>query len=341
MALPPLVDEAHLQKFLSNAGRGDAPVHAARIAAGHSNLTFLITHGNHEYVLRRPPRPPYLPTAHDVLREHRIISALAQTTFPVPRPVLACADDSVIGAPFYLMECVNGIVVRDQIPSQFDAPQDRRAIADAVVRALVALHVVDYHAIGLGTLGKPAGYIARQVKRWLGQLDGAHTRDIPALHAVGQWLQAHIPESPAPTLVHGDFRIDNVMFAPQAPPRVVAVLDWEMSTLGDPLADLGYLLSFWREAGEPKTIPLPDDMGDVTAQAHFPSRADIAARYAELSGRTVSNLTFYIVLAIWKLAILLEGSYKRHQMGTTDDPFFALLGDGVPALAQRAYGMTR
>jgi aminoglycoside phosphotransferase (APT) family kinase protein len=339
MSLPPLVDEINLQKYLSNAGWGDAPIRAERIEAGHSNLTFLITHGKKSYVLRRPPRPPYLPTAHDVLREHRIISALAQTTFPVPRPLLACDDPNVIGAPFYLMERVNGVVICTQIPPQFDARPDRRAIADEVIRTLVALHAVDYNAIGLDNLGKPEGYIARQVKRWMGQLDGARTRDIPELSAVGAWLQAHIPESPAATLVHGDYRIDNLMFAPQSPPRVVAVLDWEMSTLGDPLADLGYLLSFWREAGEAPATPLPDDMGDVTAQAGFPTRAEIAARYAELSGRQVTNLTFYIVLAIWKLAILLEGSYKRHQLGTTDDPFFALLGDGVPALARRAKEM--
>jgi aminoglycoside phosphotransferase (APT) family kinase protein len=340
MSLPPLVDEVNLEKFLGS----DAPVRAERIEAGHSNLTFLITQGDpssgsgqvKHYVLRRPPRPPYLPTAHDVLREHRIISALAQTTFPVPRLIRSCDDNSVIGAPFYLMERVNGVVIRNQIPPQFDTSQDRQVIADAVIRTLVALHAIDYNAIGLGNLGKPDGYLARQVKRWIGQLDGARTRDIPTLNEVGEWLQAHIPESPAATLVHGDFRIDNVMFAPQSPPRVVAVLDWEMSTLGDPLADLGYLLSFWREAGEPNATPLPDDMGDVTSQAGFPSRAEIAARYEELSGRKAANLTFYIVLAIWKLAILLEGSYKRHQMGTADDPFFALLGDGVPALAKRA-----
>lgn len=215
-------------------------------------------------------------------------------------------------------------------------PPPSVAIADELIRALVALHAVDYNAIGLGNLGKPEGYIARQIKRWIGQLDGARTRDIPDLDDVSEWLQRHMPASPPATIVHGDFRLDNAMYAPQPPAKILAVLDWEMSTLGDPLADLGYLLSFWRERGEPQATPLPDDMGDVTSLPGFPPRADVAARYEELSGRKVTHLTFYIVLAIWKLAILLEGSYKRHQLGPADDPFFALLGEGVPALAKRA-----
>jgi aminoglycoside phosphotransferase (APT) family kinase protein len=199
---------------------------------------------------------------------------------------------------------------------------------------------VDYDACGLGSLGRPDGYIARQLRRWMGQLDGARTRPLPDLDEVSGWLQSHMPESPPATIVHGDFRLDNAMFAPRLPARVLAVLDWEMSTLGDPLADLGYLLSFWREQGEPPATPLPDDMGDVTSQPGFPTRAEVAARYEELSGRKITHLTFYVVLAIWKLAILLEGSYRRHLAGTTDDPFFALLGEGVPALARRARELT-
>ena len=342
MTLPPLVDESNLQQYLAaHLSGGDQPVRAERIEAGHSNLTFMVTSGHEQFVLRRPPRPPYLPTAHDVMREFRVMTGLRHAAFPVPRPVLACDDTSVIGAPFYLMERVNGIVIRNTLPPQFAPPVDRAAIADELVRTLVALHAVGYHAVGLGNLGKPDGYIARQVKRWMGQLDGARTRPTPDLDAVSAWLQQHMPDSPPATIVHGDFRLDNAMFAPQPPARVLAVLDWEMSTLGDPLADLGYLLSFWREAGEPNATPLPDDMGDVTSLPGFPSRAAVAARYEELSGRKMMHLTFYIVLAIWKLAILLEGSYKRHLDGTTDDSFFALLGAGVPALAKRAREMTR
>jgi aminoglycoside phosphotransferase (APT) family kinase protein len=250
-----------------------------------------------------------------------------------------CEDNAVIGAPFYLMERVEGAVIRNKLPPALSGPAERAALADELVRALAALHSVDFAAAGLATLGKPEGYVARQVKRWIGQLDGARTRDLPDLDAVSAWLQGHIPESPAATIVHGDFRLDNVIYAPQAPVKLLAVLDWEMSTLGDPLADLGYLLSFWREPGEAPATPLPDDMGDVTASGGFPARAEVAARYEELTGRKATHLNFYMVLAIWKLAILLEGSYKRHQQGTTDDPFFAMLGEGVPALARRARAM--
>ncbi|MBI3734799.1 MAG: phosphotransferase family protein [Chloroflexi bacterium] len=389
MSLPPLVDEHALQTYLAAQWPGsDAPVRVEKIQAGHSNETFLVARGDEQWVLRRPPRPPYLPTAHDVLREYRVISALAQTAFPVPRPVLVCEDTSVIGAPFYLMERVDGIVFRNTLQGGFAAERDGAAIAGELVRALAALHAVDYQAVGLGSLGRPEGYLARQLKRWTGQLEGAQTRPTPDLDAVTGWLNAHLPESPPATIVHGDFRLDNVIYAPRPPARqiltaeraenaeknselharnftprkrakakeeisapsassavssqarIVAVLDWEMSTLGDPLADLGYLLSFWREAGEAAATPLPDDMGDVTSQPGFPTRAEVAARYEELSGRKVDHLTFYIVLAIWKLAILLEGSYKRHLAGTTDDPFFALLAEGVPALARRARAMT-
>jgi aminoglycoside phosphotransferase (APT) family kinase protein len=343
MTLPPLVDEDRLRAYLAlHVAGADAPVRAEKIPAGHSNETFLVTRGAAEqWVLRRPPRGPLLPTAHDVLREYRVMTALYYAGFTVPQPLLACEDMAVIGAPFYLMERVDGIVMRDNLPPDFASPADCAAIADQLIRTLVTLHAVDYHAAGLAALGKPDGYIARQIKRWMGQLDGARTRPQPDLDAVSLWLQTHMPESPPATIVHGDFRIDNVMLAPRPPAREVAVLEREMSTLGDPLADLGYLLSFWREPGEAPFTPLPDEMGNITSQPGFPSRAVIAARYEELSGRKMTHLSFYVVLAIWKLAILLEGSYKRHLAGTTDDPFFALLDEGVPALARRASALTQ
>ena len=341
MNLSPLVDEMKLQAYLAaQLGGAGVPVRAEKIQAGHSNETFTVSRGEQRWVLRRPPRGPLLPTAHDVLREFRVMSALSGVGFPVPQPVLACEDSDVIGAPFYLMERVEGVVIRNSLSPEFATPGDRAAIADQLVRTLVALHAVDYAVAGLGNLGRPDGYIARQIKRWMGQLESARTRPLPDLDAVSGWLQRTVPESPPATIVHGDFRLDNVIYAAHPPARVLAVLDWEMSTLGDPLADLGYLLSFWREHGEPSATPLPDDMGDVTSLAGFPTRAEVAARYEELSGRRMTHLTFYVVLAIWKLAILLEGSYHRHLAGTTDDPFFAMLGEGVPALARRARALS-
>ncbi len=336
MNLPPLVDEAALERYLDERLPGaDGPLTAQRIIAGHSNETFFVKRGSQEWVLRRPPRGPLLPTAHDVLREYRVLSALSKTSVPVPKPVLACEDPSVIGAPFYLMERKQGVVIREQLPPFADSPAVRRELGFALVDVLAGLHSVDWRSLGLENFGKPEGYLERQIRRWLGQLEGARTRDIPELDQVGVWLREHLPESPPATIVHGDYRMDNVMFASELPVRVVAILDWEMSTLGDPLADLGYLLSFWRERGDPEP-EFASESWRVTEAEGFPTRQEIAERYAEKTGRRIKDVAFYQALAIWKLAILLEGSYKRHLAGTTDDPFFALLREGVPALARRA-----
>ncbi len=340
--LPPLVDEQKLSQYLTvrlpgaEAGR---PLTATKIGTGHSNETFLIQRGSgpvaEEWVLRRPPRGPLLPTAHDVGREYALISALIGTALRVPQPVLFCADESVIGAPFYLMENISGVVIRSHMPEAFANPAGRADLAEELIRTLVTLHAVDWQAVGLDKLGKPEGYLARQLKRWTGQLDKSRTREIPELDAVSEWLSEHLPVSPPATVVHGDFRIDNVMYAAQPPAKVLAVLDWEMATIGDPLADLGYLLSNWREPGDPPP-QLGHAMDNVTDQPGFPSREQLAARYQELSGRSVTNLRFYEALAVWKLAILLEGSFVRHKAGTTEDPFFAQLETGVPELARRA-----
>ncbi|HEX8730805.1 MAG TPA: phosphotransferase family protein [Ktedonobacterales bacterium] len=337
--LPPLVDAEALGRYLAEALPGPAasePLQVERIRGGHSNETFFITRGEERWALRRPPRGPLLPTAHDVAREYRVLRGLERTNVPIPRPILLCEDAAVIGAPFYLMERVPGVVIRATLPDAFANDEARRAIGLAVIDRLADLHAVDWQAVGLGDLGKPQGYLERQLRRWSGQLDASRNRPLPDLDAVTAWLGAHLPESPAATVVHGDYRLDNLMFAPEPPPRVVAILDWEMATLGDPLADVGYLLSFWREAGDPDLGALGDAAWAITAQPGFPSRAQLVARYAERTGRQMDHVAFYVALAIWKLAILLEGSYKRHLAGSTDDPFFASLGEGVPALARRA-----
>lgn len=345
--LPPLVDEQRLAAYLEQQLPGHSSggtITSRRIGAGHSNETFLIRRGTgdqaEEWVLRRPPRGPLLPTAHDVGREYTLISALANTNLPVPQPILHCTDENVLGAPFYLMEHIRGEVVRNSVPEVFANPAGRADLAEELIQTLVKLHAVDWRAVGLDKLGKPEGYVERQLKRWTSQLDKSRIRPQPDLDAVSEWLIAHLPISPPATVVHGDFRIDNVMYAPQPPARVVAVLDWELATVGDPLADLGYMISHWRQPGDPPS-PFPSDLGDVTEQEGFPSRQEVAARYEELSGRKVKDLTFYEVLAIWKLAVLLEGSYVRYKAGTTEDPFFNLLENGVPALAKRALNLCR
>lgn len=359
----PLVDEAALQHYLDERLPGTGEVRVQRHQAGHSNETFFITRGDDEWVLRRPPRGAFLPSAHDVGREYRVLTGLKETPARVPRTLLMCEDESIIGAPFYLMERMHGVVIRTEPPVYAaDAPPqtppgthtqpatqtpgrprdeavvlaNRRAIGDELVDALIELHSIDPQACGLGDFGKLTGYLERQLRRWTGQLDLTmpFTREIPDLMAVGEWLRSNVPESPATTLVHGDYKLDNVMFS-ASEPRLIAILDWEMSTLGDPLADLGWMISFWREP-EDAVDELFADAGAVTALAGFRSRGELIERYASATGWRVDGLDWYVVLAIWKLAILLEGSYARHLAGMTDDPFFARMEQGVPALAARA-----
>jgi aminoglycoside phosphotransferase (APT) family kinase protein len=342
--LEPLVDPEALGSYLSrrfpdSAGEPEVERHMA----GHSNETFFVRFGEREWVLRRPPRGAFLPTAHDVGREFRILSALDVTGVRAPRPVLFCEDTSVIGAPFYLMERMNGAVIRDQLPEPFASDESkRRGLGDELVDALVELHSVDWQKVGLEGFGKPSGYLERQVRRWSGQLDLTEplTRNVRELHAVRDWLRESLNGVPdiRPTIVHGDYKMDNVMYAPSAPARLVAILDWEMSTIGDPRADLGWMLSFWREPTDDVAFVMDEQV--VTRLPGFASRDELIRRYEERSGRIVGDLTFHMVLAVWKLAILLEGSYARHLAGLTDDPFFAQMEDGVPLLAQRALDLT-
>ena len=332
-----LVDEAALTGYLEEHLAPKGEVSISRHQAGHSNETFFIRWGDKDLVLRRPPLGAFLPTAHDVAREYRVLSALATTSVRSPKTVLMCDDESVIGAPFYLMERVDGVVIRTELPAELDTEADRAAIGDELVDALVELHGVDPVACGLEDFGRPSGYLARQLKRWTGQMELTLplTRPLPDLEALGRWLNDKLPDSPSATIVHGDYKLDNVMFASASPSRLVTILDWEMSTLGDPLADLGWMISFWREAGDPDT-GIFSELNQVTTRPGFKSRVELVDRYARATGRDCSGLDWYVVLAIWKLAILLEGSYARHLAGMTDDPFFAQMEEGVPLLARRA-----
>ncbi len=327
---PPLL----VRESLADTLPGEGPVGIERVRAGHSNLTFFISRGGEEWVLRRPPRPPVPPKAHDVLREYRLISALGETGVPVPRAVMACDDPEVIGAPFYVMERVDGVVIRGEVPPELDSRPRCVEIADSVVDALISLHAVDVTGGPLAKLGRPDGYLERQVSLWGAQWSRNQTRQLEAIDETGRILTERLPASPHPTVVHGDFKLDNLIFDQHPPVSVAAILDWEMATLGDPLADVGYLAATWLGSAHPAGLLL--GISSATANPNFPPVEHLLERYADRSGRDLSELAWYQCLAIWKLAIVLEGSLKRHLAGTTDDPFFASLERGIPALAEHA-----
>ncbi|MEO8323114.1 MAG: phosphotransferase family protein [Actinomycetota bacterium] len=334
-----LMDDAALAAFLDDHFGDRVGIRVERHKAGHSNETFFVDRGDARYVLRRPPAGAFLPSAHDVGREFTVLSALEGTVARSPRTILRCEDDSIIGAPFYLMERIDGVVIRADL-RKFLPQDDRWKVGEELVDALVELHSVDPASVGLADFGKPTGYLERQLRRWNGQLELTlpFTRPLPDLEKVGEWLRDNIPSSPPSTLVHGDYKLDNVMFAPEGPARLNAILDWEMSTIGDPLADLGWMISFWSESDDPGGDMFAD-LTNVTVQPGFSRRKDLIARYEERSGTDVRALDWYRIMATWKLAILLEGSYARHLAGATDDPFFARMEEGVPALARRGLAL--
>ncbi len=331
-AREPLLVLDPLLEFLSDNGLAAPPaIEASPIGEGHSNVTFCLSTG---VVLRRPPRGPLPPSAHDVLREARLLRALEPTPVRAPK-VLAVGDDpSVIGAPFYVMERLDGVVVSNDIPPELDTPAERRRMSEELIDALVELHAVDWRAVGLEGFGKPTGYLERQLRRFIGLWEHNRTRDIPEVAIVGEWLRANMPESPPATIVHGDYRLGNTMLAAGAPAQLIAIFDWEMATIGDPLADLGYLMMFWLQADDP-SVGMYDLQG-VTRREGFPTRQEMIALYEERSGRSMRALTWYVTLALWKAIVFMEGNYKRAVAGSTDDPYLKAFGEGVVELARRA-----
>ena len=336
LPLVPLLVREPLAAFLDEHGIGSGPVRAERIGDGHSNVTFRVERDGATVVVRRPPRPPLPKSAHDVLREARLLAALDGSGVPVPKVLARGEDEAVIGAPFYVMEHVDGVVVTAETPAALAG--ERGAIASGLLDALVALHAVDWEARGLGDFGRPSGYLERQVKRFAGLWEAGRTRELPALDAVTEWLGAHVPESRAATIVHGDYRLGNLLLGAEPPARVLAVLDWEMATLGDPLADLGYLAASWTAPGEPDT-PM-HELSGATREPGWPSREELVEAYGERTGHPVSELDWYRVLALWKSAIFLEQSYKRYLSGAEEDPWFEHMAEGVPALVEEARRLT-
>jgi aminoglycoside phosphotransferase (APT) family kinase protein len=328
-----LLPTAPLEAFLDAHGLGSGPLEATRIGDGASNLTYLFERAGARVVLRRPPPPPLPPSAHDMVREARVQIGLACAGVKVPRILAVCEDEGVIGLPFYVMEEIDGVVVCDELPETLSGPDDRRRLGYEMVDALVELHAVDWAACGLEGIGKPSGYLERQLRLWTKLWDINATRELAACHALGERLLAAVPETAETTVVHGDYRLGNVMVAADPPARVAAILDWEMATLGDPLADLGYFIVSWSAPGAPEHPLL---LSPATAQPGFATREELVARYAERTGRDVSRLDWYQAFALWKASVFCEAIYGRYLRHERDDSWAAALCDGVPRLLEVA-----
>ena len=303
------------------------------ISGGRSNLTYLVTAGSKELVLRRPPLGHVLPTAHDMEREFTVIGALRDTDVPVPEAIHLCRDPDVLGAPFYVMERLHGHILRNSFPPGYaDSPEEKRRIGEVVIDTLAEIHGVDWRAVGLEGFGHPDGFMARQVRRWKQQWERSVTRPLPAMDELIEKLEANLPSSPEPTIVHGDFRVDNTILDATDPGRIVGVLDWEMSTLGDPLADLGMTLVYWPDQGDVDEFKKAFGQITVTSADGFLSRSEVVERYASTTGRDVSDAAYYWAFGFFKLAVILEGIHARFLQGKTVGEGFETIGERVPPL---------
>jgi aminoglycoside phosphotransferase (APT) family kinase protein len=343
---PPGLDLARLDAYLrTTAPELTGPGLSARLlAGGRSNLTYAVRTATTDYVLRRPPLGHVLATAHDMAREYRVIAALAETPVPVPAALLLCPDAEVLGAPFYLMARVPGTVYQRRSQTDRLDPAARHRLAFDMVETLAALHAVEPEKVGLADFGHPVGFLARQLRRWTGQLDRSRSRDLPGIDHLRDRLAATVPASDTTggraAIVHGDFRLDNLLVDPQTM-RITAVLDWEMATLGDPLTDLGLLMAYWEglDPGAPaEENPITDALGPA---AGFPSGAELVDRYAEHSTVDIAALPWYLGLACYKLAVILEGIHYRYTAGQTVGEGFERIGALVLPLIEHGLDVTR
>ncbi len=306
-----------------------------QFGGGAANLTYLLDYDSHEYVLRRPPLGPVAKSAHDMAREYKVLSVLHQVLPTAPRAFLYCQDAEIIGADFFVMERREGVVVRRTLPPQFaNMPDAPRRISEALVDALAAFHAVDYAALGLSDLGKPDGFIERQVEGWYKRWHAAKAEEVPEMDSAYNWLKANLPPSTEFSLVHNDYKLDNVMLDAADPGRLVAIFDWDMCTLGDPMSDVGALLCYWTEPTDP---PYLQGMAMMpTGDLGFLTRRELVARYAQKSGRSVHNINFYHTLGLFRLVVIIAQIYIRYARGQTQDERFAAFGPMIPLMARAA-----
>ena len=329
------LDLDRLEAFLRDLFPGfQGPLTVEQFPSGFSNLTYLLRAVEEEWVLRRPPFGSKVKAAHDMGREYKVLSNLHSVYPCAPKPLAYCEDNSVIGATFYLMERVEGVILRGKKPKGFELPPETaRGCCESLVRSFADLHALDYEATGLADLRREGSFVERNVKGWADRYYGSQTDDIPAMDQTATWLKEHYPADSGAVIIHNDFKFDNMVLDPQDLTRVIGVLDWEMCSIGDPLMDLGVLLSYWMEPGGPSFGAVPCFL---TSEPGSMTREEITARYAELTGRDVSNLDFYYTFGLFKLAVIVQQIYYRYKKGLTKDERFAPLIFVVAALATRA-----
>jgi len=322
--------EAYLHS--ANLGLSNSPLQVEQFSAGYSNLTYYIRIGEWRAVLRRPPIGPLPPKAHDMKREFDILIKLNRFFSLAPRPYLYCEDESIMDRHFYIMEKKDGVVIDDSLPPEYiENPGTSQLVSNAVIDTLVQLHEVDYKEAGLESIGYPDGYLSRQVHGWIKRYQASKTDDIDGVESLEKWLITHIPSSPAPTIVHNDFKLNNMMFLRQNPGKVIGLFDWELSTIGDPLTDLAGMLAYWTEPGEAET-----GLATITTNPGFASRKEMLEKYAKKSGRDVSQIYFYLAFAFYKIAVILQQIYYRWKIGEAKDERFGRLNVGIENLMKQA-----
>lgn len=328
------LDADGLERYLLASLPGSAgPIAIRQFPSGHSNLTYLISMAEKEFVLRRPPFGSKVKSAHDMGREFRVLSNLCKVYPPAPKPILYCEDEEVLGAKFYLMERVQGLVLRNRRPEGFDLSETEvRSCCEALIDNLADLHAIDYEKAGLAELRKPGEYSERQVLGWSKRWDGSKTDEAPDIESIRGWLVERIPKDSDATVIHNDYKFDNVVLDPADLTRIVAVLDWEMATVGDPLMDLGTSLAYWSEPGDAEEIRVVQSFLTVSPGAL--TRVEIAERYAERTGRDISNVLYYYIFGLFKLAVIVQQIYYRYAQGLTQDKRFAKMIDMVYALGR-------
>ena len=330
------LDLARLRPFLLEHFGHSGTVSVEQFPSGHSNLTYLVRMGNREVVLRRPPFGSKVRSAHDMAREYRVLSKL-HSAYPVaPKAVLYCGDLSILNAPFYLMEPIRGMIVRREPPPGVPFPQETaRRLSEAFLDSLARLHRLDYAAIGLADLGKPQGYLERQVKGWIERYHNSKTHDLPEVERISAWLTAHMPASHETALIHNDYKYDNVVLDPGDATKIVGVLDWEMCTLGDPLSDLGTTLAYWTDPQDPEEVQ--EIRSAPTTLPGTLTRVQLVERYAAATGRDPGDMIFYLTFARFKVAVIIQQIYYRYAQGLTQDERFAVLPERIHTLLRASW----